>query len=310
METDKELRYAAAEFTESVFVFVASITPFCVEVHVLIKEGYKQSVELAKYPSLSNVKEDIRALANQAFQFVDKVYDLLKLGKNTENARIALQKNDLQPLKELMEVLLFQISRIESEYQIFMDRAREASKSCVDAAGKCSVEAAKSKTKKNASRVVGGSAAAGTLAAGVATGVGLSIAAGLVTAGVGTIVGLGATAAGAVAGGAAIAGTTAAATHLIATDFKEAQERYMKLAQYFDSMEKNAQKISNEVDMMRNGVEAFKSCIDTVEFAINKQLSTNTVIMVLGELEEKFTEYYETMSSHRDTLKEKCQNIY
>ena len=61
---------------------------------------------------------------------------------------------------------------------------------------------------------------------GTATGIGLSVLAGVFTFGIGTVVGLGTTAVGATVAGIGTGVTAAAITHVVASDFEEAERNF------------------------------------------------------------------------------------
>ena len=160
-----------------------------------------------------------------------------------------------------------------------------------------------------AAQVIGGTIAAGTMAAGVGTGVALSVVAGVFTFGIGTVVGLGLTAAGAAAAGTGIGAGTAVATHCIASDYEQARKSFGYFASTFDDLWRVTQNLKKEVDLVRSQVIHLKDSIEDSEHSMEKKHAKESLLRVLDLLQKKYTEYYGQTSVCRDALKEKSENL-
>jgi hypothetical protein len=253
--------------------------------------------------------EDVRSVVKQAYTFVDKVDDMFYYGQDTEKEKIALQNDDTKPLLDLLDLLKTCMAKAEEEYTIFEEVSKEASQSCADAAEHCKHEAEEAKSKKRLTQAIGGTIAAGTMAAGVGTGVVLSVVAGVFTFGIGTVVGLGLTAAGAAVAGPAIGAGTAVVTHCIASDYEQAQTSFGYFASTFDDLWRVTQNIKKEVDLVRSQVICLKDSIEATEYSMEKKHAKESLLRVLDLLQKKFTEYYGQTSVCRDALKEKSENL-
>ena len=280
----------------------------------LVDEGIEK-VNALKYTKIKSeyklkaVFDDVHKVAQQSFVFVNKVDVIFYYGKRMQRVKEAVKRGDTEPLKQFLELLAKNIAKAEQEYIIFVEAFKTASKACICGAEFCKRKSEEAKTKKKATRAIGGTASAGVLAAGVGTGVALSIAAGLVTAGIGTIVGLSLTAAGAVAGGSAIAAGTGIATHCIASDFLSAQKSLSELTSSFDEMWRVTQSMRNEVSNVRLHVEQLNDSVCDAEFSRANDHDKQSIVEVLDLMEEKFTNYYNVSHSCQEKLKGKTATL-
>ena len=255
------------------------------------------------------VFDDVYQVAHQSFVFVNKVDDMFYYGNRMQRVKEAVMRGDMEPLKQFLELLAKNIAEAEQEYTIFVEAFKTASKACIDGAEFCKRKSQEAKTKKNATRVIGGGASAGVMAAGVGTGVVLSIAAGLVTGGIGTIVGLGATAVGAAVAGPVIGAGAAVATHCIASDFLSAQKSFSELSSSFDEMWRVTQSMRNEVSNVRLHVKQLNGSVCDAEFSRANNHDKQSIVEVLDLMEAKFTSYYNVSHSCREKLKGKTATL-
>ena len=104
---------------------VNSTRKFCDNATRLVDECIEKVNSLNKIKIKYDYKaksafEDVRLVAYQAFIFVDKVDDIFYNGKDTESAKVALrERSDMQPLKELLEMIMKCMAEAEQEYIVF-----------------------------------------------------------------------------------------------------------------------------------------------------------------------------------------------
>ncbi len=122
------------------------------------------------------------------------------------------------------------LDRIYALYNNVKESMEKAKTACKSAITFCEEIGREAKTKKNTTRVIGGTVTAGAIVTGI-------IVAGLFTFGIGTAVGLGITAVaagGAITTGAVTAGAAGVGTHLLATKFKSIEDTCRKQCSKFD----------------------------------------------------------------------------
>ena len=172
-------------------------------------------------------------------------------------------------------------------YLTFDEKCKEVAVYCARAAGACSRMADEAKTKKNVTKAVGGTVAGGAIAAGTATGIGLSVLAGVFTFGIGTVIGLGATAVGATVAGIGTGVTAAAITHVVASDYEEAERNFRKIGQNFANLCDIAHRLDDFVLNLKTNLACTETLVVQLESTVynSYQLSlAHTKLKCLYEL--------------------------
>ena len=191
--------------------------------------------------------ENVRKCCRTAYNMLDKMDDITHYCQSSMMTNAIDGCNewppDFEPLEKLIEKIETSSNEAQKFYRELRSDCERAGRSCTTAAGACRRKAEEEKTKKNVTKAVGGTAAAGAIATGVGAGVATSIIAGVFTFGIGTVVGLGLTAAGATVAGAATGTAIAAGTHALASEYEKAGDKFNAAASSFNSLSTDSTKL-------------------------------------------------------------------
>ena len=187
--------------------------------------------------------QDVRKCCRTAYNMLDKMDDITYYCQSymmtDAIAGCNKQPPDFSALKNLLVILEQSSNEAQQYYHELESDCGRASRSCITAAGTCRRRAEDEERKKNVTKVVGGTAAAGAITTGVGVGVAASVVAGIFTFGIGTIVGLGLTAAGATVASVA----TGAGIHALASKYSEAQDKFENAAYSFRSLSSDSERL-------------------------------------------------------------------
>ena len=156
---------------------------------------------------------------------VDRIYKEIR--QNAPHCR---------PPNDYIDAIRRYIEELTQIYFAICESTKNVLSIAEGAAAACAEKEENVRDKRRNTALLGGTAAAATLAVGAGTGIIISIVAGACTFGVGTIVGLSLTAAGTAASGLSLAGAGAAATGYVVYRAKESEEFFCDLKENYKSM--------------------------------------------------------------------------
>ena len=171
----------------------------CADTERIDNEEYRKVIQII------DVKQSIKSVASSGQAYVDSVDDMFYYYTNTNfsNIKESASNNDLIPPQNFVALMDNYLKQIGIKYESFCDDCKTAIDECNAAANRCCRLQAEARTRRRASRVIGGSVTAATIIGGTA----ISIAAGVFTFGIGTAIGLPLT--------AVVSTTAGVATHVI-----------------------------------------------------------------------------------------------
>ena len=223
------------------------------EIERLSSESYRKKIQIY------DVKASIRSVADSAVLFVDSVDDLFYYCKETDFQEIkrAAAEDNLIPLEKFVALMDWYLKQIGLKYESFLTDCKTSIRECNAAAEKCCILQAEAKTRKNASRLVGGVTTSALIVGGTA----VSIIAGIFTFGIGTAIGLPIT--------AAVSATAGVATHFIAEDFAKAEDVFRSYSSKFSSLTSLALQIKDNAAEVHREVERFENSHGSLHYLDN-----------------------------------------
>lgn len=244
--------------------------------------------------------EDVGAAATTAYEYIDKVDDLLWLcccNRMTSlvNKRSTMESihSDLETFKSIIHKMEQSLSEAEETYCALKPQCERAVRSCDEAEAVCKRKAMQHYKMKTTAQVAGGTLAAAGVGAAVIGGGIAAVAIGFLTFGIGAPVVAGITAA--VAGGiGATAGTggvaTAIATAAIAKEFDVAAKAFSDASRKCASVKNSALRLSRAAADVRGDLERISKELDwaqketlytTVETVTETMTVVQTELLVL-----------------------------
>ena len=139
----------------------------CEDIQGLNCESYSKHIQIY------DVKVSIRSVADSVVEFVDSVDDLFYYCMKTNFLEIKenAAEDNLNPLQKFVALMDDYLKKIGYKYESFRTDCNNAMRECNAAAERCCKLQAEANTKKNASRVIGGTATAATIVGGTVTSV-------------------------------------------------------------------------------------------------------------------------------------------
>lgn len=275
-----------------------------------VKSNYLTLPEERCEIRLTTFTDKLQRVHALSLKYAENIADLCWFGRSEERLKIVkdgIARRDFGELSAFLRQLNTFLTLSQESYRNLEAALRDVRLSAETTAQICREEGQKKHRRKIATRAVGGTAAAGVLVAGAATGVTLSVIAGVFTLGIGTIVGLSLTAAGTAAGGAVIATGTGVATHGIATYFEKAEKRLLELSEAFDEVLRCALQLDSCITSFKVQVEAISNNIDNVHMTDEAGSST---LFALDRLWQRFDGFdNETFNTLHRELERKGSNL-
>ena len=290
------------EFVDGSTQLVCSVGEFAHSFTRLVEEAI-QKIDSLKHIAIdydfkarSILEDSTLEILCRAIRYLDSINKLLSYGKDEskkEHMKETLKRGDLEPLRQYLGLLQRSMTQVRQHYDNFEEACKKAKGNCEAAAKDCEHKSREARSKKRATRVIGGMASATAIAGGVGTGVALSgaalsIAAGVFTFGVGTVVGLGITAVASAAAGPIVGAGAAVATHFIASDFKATEEKFAELARVFKSMCSIGSRTLMHVSILSSRLESLAEVMDDVKYCSEHCLQS--ISCALDLLFEKLTD--------------------
>ena len=288
---------------------VTSLGDFFQNLTTLVDDTIKK-VDQLKHTEIENeakakFEEALPDICRHAMMCISSTSTLLSYGQEEtlkEEVKNGIQHGNLKPLKDFLGLLKRSIKHAKENFAEFKKVCNEADKSYKTTAKDCRHNSRRARSKKIATRAIGGTTAATALAGGAGTAVALaggavSIVAGFVTFGVGTVVGLGLTAAASAAAGTVVGVGTAVATHLVASDFKATEKRLSELATIFESMWCTGCKILLQISAIEAKLESVVNIMGNLEYSMADQHSKQSISFSLELLFAKFNESSDKLAS-------------
>lgn len=261
---------------------------------------------------VKNVIDELKQAVHKYYLFVDNINDFFMYGRDESRMKRinqGIERDDCRELHDFTDRLKRYLAAAERYYEessTALERVRTTSKK---GAEDSRVHSSEAKTKKNVARVVGGTAAAGTIAAGgsvaaaATAGVIVSIAIGVCTGGVGTVVGVTLTAVGSFVGGVALGTSIGAGTHVIASEFKELEKTFNGLTDSFNKVHRSATSVLDKLMTMNDALDAISRNIDDVNYVREHHRVTATLRSEMDRLRERFNACYSQTSKYIEPLK-------
>lgn len=272
----------------------------------LAKADALKNVEGAGSYYIKNAIADLKLAVYKYYLFVDSVDDVYWYGRDQSRmTRICegIQRGDYQELRDFTDLLTRSLSAAEGYYQESVKAFHRAETSSLNGAEHCRTVAREARSKEITTKAVGGTVAAGAIVAGTAGGVAASVVAGLFTFGIGTIVGLSLTAVGSVAAGAAVGTGVSVATHVIASDFNELEEKFTCLSRLFAEVHFCTSVMLDDILFMKSTLVSTSRKVDTAKYVMYNYRQTSNLHCQIKQLFEQFGECYKESSQCRADLK-------
>ena len=208
------------ELKEFVDTLRTHLDNICADIQKITGERYCKEIQIY------DVKVSIKSVADSAVLFVDSVDNLFYYCMETDFSEIKKNaaENNMVPLQKFVALMDEYLKQIGTKYESFRSDCKTAKRECCAAAERCYKLRAEANTKKNASRVIGGTVTSATIVGGTVA----SIVAGVFTLGIGTAVGLPLTAAASV--------TAGTVTHFVAKDYAKAENVFRRFSTKFNSL--------------------------------------------------------------------------
>ena len=267
------------------------LSNICADIERLNHEKYR------KVSEIQEVTQSIRSVANSAVLFVDSVDDLYYycMKTNFSEIKASAYNKDLNPLLKFVALMDGFLKSIGIKYESFQADCRTAIKECNAAADRCCRLQAEARTRRDATRIIGGVATATTIVGGTAA----SIIAGVFTLGIGTAIGLPLT--------AAASFTAGAATHVVSEEFAGSERVFRKYSHKFSSLTSLALDINDRAAQVHREVERFDNsqislhCLDHHTY--------HSICTVLDRLYELAREYRPATANCLEEAKRCKENV-
>ena len=263
--TQLHLKYQAEQVCDDLWGVILLASYYCESVVGFLRRGQKESVE-------KRVMEGIEK----------KIYDLLQTF-----------------LHQLSRNLL----RASEDYKKFAEACTTARDRFTTTIKECEEKRREAISKRTATRRFGGAAAAGTIVAGLGTGVVLSVAAGVATLGVGAVVGLGVTAGVAAVGGVVVGSTTAATTCVLASDFTKTADVLTKFCSSVESIDSVAAGMSIQLKKLTLDLDSLSTDVKEIEDDVSMK-DCGFVDTAVEDLFEAMRKSYQLSLSCQEKIKE------
>ena len=293
---------------------VFSLQTFLQAVTTLVDEAIEK-VDQLKHTEIENeakakFEEALPDICRHAMMCISSTSMFLSYGQDTalrENMKDGLELDDLQPLKEFLGLLKRSMNHAKQDSAEFKKVCNEANKSFRTTAKDCRHNSRRARSKKIATRAIGGTTAATALTVGAGTAVALtggalSIAAGFFTFGVGTVVGLGITAAASAAAGTVVGAGAAVTTHVIASDFKATEKRLSELAATFESLWQAGFKVLMQISAVEAKLKSVIEMIHNINYSVKNNHSKQSIYCSLELLFTKFNESSDMFTSCKEQI--------
>ena len=255
------------------------LSNICADIEKIKGESYCGEIQVYL------VKDSIKSVAESAEAFVDSVDDFYYYCKKTKFSEIkkSVAQGDMVPLKQFVALMGNYLKKIGTKYQSFCTDCTTAMRECGAAAERCCRLQAEANTKKNVSRVIGGTATTATIIGGTIA----SVVAGVFTLGIGTAIGLPITVVASV--------TAGTVTHLVAEDYAKMEDVFRSYSTKFSSLLSLAIDIKSEADSACRKVERFENNYSLLEYS--NEYSYDSICDILDKL-------YNLSSKNRETTEE------
>jgi hypothetical protein len=314
----QELRHlpkVLKEFVDDSTNLVDSLRKFVAHICTLVEEA-TQKIDYLKhseinYDARATFGESLPNIYRRAMLCISSTGKVLHYGQDEgqkESVMDGLEHDNWQPLRDFLGLLQRSLAQAKHHFAEFKETCETANQNCTTAATECMHNSRKAKSKKIATRVVGGVAAASTALAGgtgaavALTGVALSIAAGPVTFGIGTVVGLGITAVVSAATGTVATGGAAVVTHVLASDFKATEKKFSELAATFQSMWATGSHTLVLISALETKLELLTTVMDDVNYCVTNNHPKQSVSCTLEFLFSKFSESSAVIASCQEKM--------
>ena len=313
----QELRYlpkVLKEFVDDSTNLVDSLRKFVAHICTLVEEA-TQKIDYLKhseinYDARATFGESLPNIYRRAMMCTSSTGKVLHYGQDEgqkENVMDGLEHDNWQPLRDFLGLLQRSLAQAKHHFAEFKETCETANQNCTTAATECMHNSRKARSKKIATRVVGGATAATALAGGAGatvalSGAALSIAAGFFTFGIGTVVGLVITAAASAATGTAVAGGAAVATHVLASDFKATEKKFSELAATFRSMWATGSHTLVLISALETKLELLTTVMDDVNYCVTNDHPKQSVSCTLEFLFSKFSESSAVIASCQEKM--------
>lgn len=237
-----------------------------------------------------------RIAVEEAKNFVEKIDDFTFYCSREDRmmkVKIAVESGNFEPLEQLLAQLqqtLEQARQFHGQFQQDFQRSSSYSRA---AANSCKDKAITARSKKIATRAIGGTFAAGTLAGGIT----VSVIAGVFTFGIGTIVGLSVTAAVLVGGGL----LSSTVTGIVAQNFNTAENSLRALSEIFDYLVDGSFKLDDQVQQLQTIIKNIMTVVHDVDVN-RREYSIESVSASLELLHTKNAGAHNTTSHCRAAM--------
>ena len=239
----------------------------CAGIENINGESYCRKIQIY------DVKDSIKSVADSAEVFVDSVDDLYYYCMTTNFSEIKEDsaKGKMEPLLNFIVLMDKYLQQIGIKYQSFRTDCRTAMRECGAAAERCCRLQAEANTKKNVSRVIGGTATTATIVGGTIA----SVVAGVFTLGIGTAIGLPIT--------AAAATTVGTVTHLVAEDYAKMEDVFRSYSTKFSSLLSLAIDIKDKAAFAHREIQRFENSHRPLLY-LHNYISYDSICAMLDKL--------------------------
>ena len=267
------------------------LSNICADIERLNYEKYR------KVTQTQDVAQSIRSVANSAVLFVDSVDDLYYYCRETNFSEIkaSAYNNDLNLLLKFVAFMDGFLISIGIKYESFRADCRTAIKECNAAADRCCRLQAEARTRRNATRVIGGVATTAITVGGTAA----SILAGVFTLGIGTAIGLPLT--------AAASATAGAVTHVVEKEFAGAEGVFREYSHNFSSLTSLAIDINDRAAQVHREVVRFDNSHRSLRYVDHH--TYHSICTVLDRLYELAREYRPATANCLEEAKSCKENV-
>ncbi len=311
----KELVDASTEVVESGALFAKKVTTFIED--AIAKVDSLHGKELRKCTEVRTACFELSEVYDIAYMFILKAEDTFGYACDetvTSRVKDEIMRNNFEPLTDFIRQMQRYLYEAGKLYVELNDACNKAIESSTRAAEFCKAKTREARSKKRATRAIGGTVAGGAIAAGATTGVAAggvaaSAIAGLFTFGIGTVIGLGITAVAATAVGVGGGATAAAITHCVAEDFEETEKNFRMCSEKFDYLANSALTLHKSVSGLHMRLEALATYVNGAESCRNHQEVSRSVCRAVNKLHQRSKESFHVLSDHRETVRVKTSHL-
>ncbi len=303
-----------------------SVVLFSAKVATLVEDAIKKvdslhATELQQCTEARRAFFELSEVYDIADTFVLKAVDSFECAcDETETSRVKdeTMHSNFGPLIDFILQLQRYLSEAGQLYVKLDEACNEASESSTRAAELCKVKTREARSKKRATRAIGGTVAGGAIATGATGGVAAGVAAGGVaasaiagafTAGIGTVIGLGITAVATTVVGVGGGVGAAAITYFVAEDFEETEKNFRMYSENFDFLATSALTLHENVSGLHRRLEALATYVDEVESSRNHQEVARSVCRAVDLLHRRSKESFDVLSECRETVRVKASEL-